>query len=102
MSRSSWRLRSRRGRCDLVLEAQEENGAEGPVFSQYRESERQFLMWTALGEQYFLICRSVKAAPMYVAADVSNPGAGDGSVAAEPTWRFDCLQFGEIEVADYL
>ena len=37
-------LRSRRGRCDLVLEAQEENGAEGPVFSQYRESERQFVV----------------------------------------------------------
>ena len=37
-------LRSRRGRCDLVLEAQEENGAEGPVFSQYRASERQFVV----------------------------------------------------------
>jgi predicted transposase YbfD/YdcC len=54
------------------------------------------------GGARLLICRSVKAAPMYVAADVSNPGAGDGSVAAEPTWRFDCLQFGETEVADYL
>ena len=31
-------------RCDLVLEAQEENRSEGPVFSRHRGSERQFVV----------------------------------------------------------
>ncbi len=36
--------RSPIGRCGLILAAQGENGAEGPVFNRYRGSERHFVV----------------------------------------------------------
>src|ERR1035437_7585540 len=59
-------------------------GLTGRLFTLDAMHCQKNLMWTAEGEQDFLVRRSAKAAPMFVAADVGNPGAGDGQSRPNP------------------
>lgn len=55
-----------------------------PKKDEAAQSALKKLMWTAEGKQDFLVRRSAEAAPMFVAADVGNPGAGDGQSRPNP------------------